>query len=208
MIIGHSQGTFVLRDLLTREIDPKASARKRLISALLLGGNVLVNKGSDRGGDFKKIPACRSRAQVGCVVAFSTFNEVPPADAFFGRTSQPGKEVLCTNPARLGGGWAKVTAIQPSEPFAPGTTIGAATGVLGVPEPKVSTAWREFPGSYRARCSSAGGADVLAIRSLGGAPVFSPSPTPGWGLHLVDANIALRDLVDLARTQAANWRRR
>jgi len=208
VIIGHSQGTFVLRDLLTREIDPKPSARKRLISALLLGGNVLVNKGSDRGGDFKKIPACRSRAQVGCVVAFSTFNEVPPADAFFGRTSQPGKEVLCTNPARLGGGWAKVTAIQPSEPFAPGTTIGAATGVLGVPEPKVSTAWREFPGSYRARCSSAGGADVLAIRSLGGAPVFSPSPTPGWGLHLVDANIALRDLVDLARTQAANWRRR
>jgi pimeloyl-ACP methyl ester carboxylesterase len=208
VLIGHSQGTFVLRELLAKEIDPKPRVRRRLISALLLGGDVEVKKGSDRGGDFKHIPACRSRAQVGCVVAFSTYNEVPPADSLFGRTSEPGREVLCTNPARLGGGWAKLTPIQPSAPFAPGTTIGAAVGVLGVPQPKVSTAWRAFPGSYRARCSSAGGADVLMISSLGGAPVFSPSPTPGWGLHLVDANIALGDLVGLVRAQAASWLRR
>ena len=208
VIVGHSQGTFMLRELMTEEIDPKPRSRKRLISALLLGGNVVVEKGSDRGGDFKRIPACRSRSQVGCVVAFSTFNEVPPAGAIFGRTAEADKEVLCTNPARLGGGSAKVTPIQPSEPFAAGTTIGAAVGVLGVPEPKVSTAWRAFPGSYRARCSSAGGADVLTISSLGGAPVFSPSPTPSWGLHLVDANIALGDLVGLVRTQAANWLRK
>jgi hypothetical protein len=207
VIIGHSQGTFVLRELMAKEVDPKPSVRKRLISALLLGGDVEVKRGSDRGGDFKHIPACRSRSQVGCVVAFSTFNEVPPPDARFGRTTAPGREVLCTNPARLGGGWARVTPIQPSEPFAPGTTIGAVTGAIGVPETKVPTAWRAFPGSYRARCSSAGGADVLTIGSLGGAPVFSASPTPGWGLHLVDANIALGDLVELVRAQAAGWRR-
>ena len=207
VIIGHSQGTFVLRDLLAKEIDPKPRVRRRLISALLLGGNVLVKKGRDAGGDFKRIPACRKRAQTGCVVAFSTFNEPPPADALFGRASEAGQEVLCTNPAALGGGWAKVTTVQPSEPFASGTTIGAAVGVLGVPEPRVTTAWRAFPGSYRARCSSAAGADVLTIRSLGGAPVFSPSPTPGWGLHLVDANIALGDQVELVRAQAAAWRR-
>ncbi|MEA2361176.1 MAG: hypothetical protein QOD71_321 [Thermoleophilaceae bacterium] len=206
VIMGHSQGTFVLRQLLTQEIDRSPKVRKRLISAVLLGGNVTVKQGQDTGGDFKKIPACRSRTQFGCVIAFSTFNAVPPADSFFGRTATPGLEVLCTNPAALGGGSAKITPIEPSKPFAPGTTIGAAVAVLGVPTPAVSTAWRAFPGSYRASCSSTGGADVLRISSIGAAPVFSPSPTPGWGLHLVDANIALGQLVDVVRTQAAAWR--
>jgi hypothetical protein len=168
----------------------------------------VVKRGQDAGGDFKKVRACRSRTQVGCVIAFSTFNETPPSGALFGRTSDPGKEVLCTNPAALGGGSAKLTPIQPSAPFAPGTTIGAAVGVLGVPTPKVSTAWRAFPGSYRGACSTAGGADVLRISSIGDAPVFSPSPTAGWGLHLVDANIALGQLVDVVRSQGAAWRGR
>jgi Protein of unknown function (DUF3089) len=205
VLISHSQGTFVLRRLVREQIDPKPKVRKRLISAVLLGGNVLVKQGKDSGGDFKKIPACRSRTQTGCVIAFSTFNDVPPADAFFGRTATAGQEVLCTNPAALGGGWAKLTAIQPRAPFAPGTTIAGAVGALGVPAPKTSTAWRAFPGSYRGRCSSAGGADVLSIRSLGGAPVFRPSPTPGWGLHLIDANIALGQLVGVVRSQGAAW---
>ena len=207
VIVGHSQGSFVLRELLAKEVDPKPAVRRRLISALLLGGNVLVKKGRDAGGDFKRIPACRARTQTGCVIAFSTFNAQPPATARFGRTEEAGEEVLCTNPAALGGGSGKVTPIQPTAPFAPGTTIAAAISLLGVPAPNVPTAWYSYPSSYRARCSSAGGADVLTISSVGGAPVFKPSPDPGWGLHLVDANIALGDLVDLVRTQAAAWRR-
>ncbi|MEA2420688.1 MAG: hypothetical protein QOE60_2894, partial [Thermoleophilaceae bacterium] len=207
VLIGHSQGTFVLRQLVTEEIDPKPNARKRLISAVLLGGNVVVKQGKDAGGDFKKVPACRSNTQFGCVIAFSTFNQVPPADAIFGRTGTAGQEVLCTNPAALGGGSAKLTPIQPSAPFAPGTTIAGAVGALGVPTPKVSTAWRSFPGSYRGRCSTAGGADVLSISSIGKAPVFTPSPTPQWGLHLVDANIALGELVQVVHSQGAAWLR-
>jgi hypothetical protein len=208
VVIGHSQGTFVLRELLTKEVDPKPAVRRKLISAVLLGGNVSVKKGQDAGGDFKKIPACRSRTQAGCVIAFSTFNQVPPPDAIFGRTGTAGQEILCTNPAALGGGSGKITAIEPTAPFAPGTTIGAVVAILGVPTPAVTTAWRAFPGSYRATCSSAGGADVLRITSIGHAPVFTPSPTPQWGLHLVDANIALGQLVDIVRSQAAAWRRR
>jgi Protein of unknown function (DUF3089) len=205
VLIGHSQGTFVLRQLITKEVDPKREVRQRLISALLLGGNVLVKKGSDVGGDFKHVRACRSRSQTGCVVAFSTFGETPPADAIFGRTSEPGQEVLCTNPAALGGGSAKITPVQPREPFAPGTTIAGAIGALGVPQPKVATAWGATPNAYRARCST-GAVNALVITALRGAPVFRPSPTPSWGLHLVDANIALGNLVPLVRHQAAVWR--
>jgi hypothetical protein len=206
VFIGHSQGSFVLRELLANEVDPKPRVRKLMVSALLLGGNVLVKQGRDRGGDFKKLRACRSRRQFGCVIAFSVFNQPVPADALFGRTSEPGMEVLCTNPAALGGGSAKVTPIQPRKPFAPGTTIAGATEALGIPTPRVTTAWRAWPGSYRARCSSAGGADVLMIRSLGDAPALQPSPTPQWGLHLADANIALGEQVGLIRRQAALWR--
>src|SRR5215208_4460346 len=53
VFIGHSQGTFVLRQLLREEVDPKPKVRKRLIFAVLLGGNVTVKKGQHADGDFK-----------------------------------------------------------------------------------------------------------------------------------------------------------
>jgi Protein of unknown function (DUF3089) len=65
VIIGHSQGTFVLRELLANEVDRKPAVRKRLISALLLGGNVTVRRGRDTGGDFRRMRACRAPRQVG-----------------------------------------------------------------------------------------------------------------------------------------------
>ena len=135
VLIGHSQGTFVLRRLIAEEIDRRPKVRRRLVSALLLGGNVLVRKGRDSGGDFEHVRACRSDRQVGCVVAFSTFNAPVPSDALFGRTTEPGLEVLCTNPAALGGGEGPVDAIFPSAPFAPGTAIAFAIDATGFPRP-------------------------------------------------------------------------
>src|SRR3954447_4111162 len=113
VLLGHSQGSFVLRQLIANEVDSKPAVRRRLVSALLLGGNVVVRKGQDAGGDFKNIPACRRPGQTGCVVAYSMFNKTPPQDSSFGRVdsgfdSSKGKlgkyEVLCTNPAALAGG--------------------------------------------------------------------------------------------------------
>lgn len=175
--------------------------RRRLISALLLGGNVTVSKGSDRGGDFRNVRACRSGRQLGCVVAFSTFNAPVPADARFGRTPEPGLEVLCTNPAALGGGSGLLDPLFPSAPFAPGSVIGATTLLVRPPIPRLGTAWVGYPGSYRGRCSSAGGAGVLQTSPVGGAPALRAVPDAGWGLHLVDANIALGNLGELVQRQ-------
>jgi len=86
VLIGHSQGAYQLQELIRNEVEPKRSVRRRLVSALLLGGNVTVRKGRDGGGVFKRLRACRAARQLGCVVAFSTFNRTPPADARFGRT--------------------------------------------------------------------------------------------------------------------------
>jgi hypothetical protein len=208
VLIAHSQGTFVLRRLVRREIDRRPAVRGRLISALLLGGGVTVKKGRDTGRDFRNIRACRSAKQFGCVVAFSIFNAPVPPNAIFGRTGRGDLEVLCTNPAALGGGSAKINPIYPSTPFAPGTTIGLATLAVGAPMPEVDTAWVSFPGSYRARCSSAGGANVLQVTPLGGAPTLNAIPDATWGLHLADATLPLGNLTELVRRQAQNYLRR
>ena len=208
VLIGHSQGTFVLRQLVTSEIDPKPALRSRLISAILLGGNVTVRKGRDVGGDFKHVRACRSRTQLGCVIAFSTFDAPVPSDSKFGRTTGAGQQVLCTNPTSLGGGSGLADAIFPSKPFDPTSPLSGAIKLLGVPLPTAPTTWIEVPGAYRARCSSAGGASVLQVTAQRGAPTPKPSPDPTWGLHLMDANIALGNLIGLVRDEGAAYVRR
>ena len=113
VLIGHSQGTFVLRELIHQLVDRHKNVRARLISGVLLGGNVTVRAGGNIGGDFKHIPGCRKLKRTGCVIAFSTFDAPVPDDALFGRPSTlvaPGLpttgDVLCTNPAALRGGSA------------------------------------------------------------------------------------------------------
>jgi hypothetical protein len=207
IFVSHSQGTFVLRELIAKEVDPKPAVRRRMLSAILLGGNVTVKKGRDRGGDFKHVRACRSRNQLSCVIAFSSFNETPPTNAIFGRTETPGLEVLCTNPGALGGGAAKLTPIYSTKPFAP-SVIGAEANLAlsTVPHPK--TPWGSVPDAVSARCSHAGGADVLRVKPMGAAfGLITPLPDATWGLHLVDANIALGDLADLVRHQISLYKR-
>ena len=200
VLIGHSQGTYALRKLIREQIDPKASERRRIVSAVLLGGNVTVRAGADRGGDFKRIRACRRPGQTRCVIAYSTFNAPVPENALFGRATGPNREILCTNPAALGGGSAKLTPIYPSAPFAPSLIGDAANAALaGLPRP--STPWAAFPDAYSGRCSKADGASVLQVKPLGGAAALAPVPDATWGLHLSDANIALGQLANLVRRQ-------
>jgi Protein of unknown function (DUF3089) len=206
VFVSHSQGTFVLRELIREEVDPKRTARRRLISGILLGGNVTVRKGADSGGDFKHLRACRSRRQLGCIVAFSAFNAPVPQNALFGRATEPNRQVLCTNPAALGGGPGRVTGIYPSKPFAQ-SVIGAAANlaVQGLPKPK--TPWAAFPDAFTARCSTADGASVLQLKARNTFFQLSPTPDATWGVHLADANIALGDLSNLVRHQISLYNR-
>ena len=201
VLIGHSQGAFVLKQLIARVIDNHPAVRRQMVSAILLGGNVLVKRGHHVGGDFRHVPACLRASQLHCVVAFSTFDRVPPANSLFGRTNVPGDQVLCVNPARLVGA-STVDAIFPSAPFAPGTLIAQGISLLKLKQPMPPTVWSSEPGSYAARCSGTGGAHVLQITALHGAQVATPSPDPTWGLHLLDANIELGNLITLVQREA------
>src|ERR1700685_2814379 len=50
VLIGHSQGWVVLRSVIAKLVDPKPAVRKLFVSAILMGGNVLVKKGQGIGG--------------------------------------------------------------------------------------------------------------------------------------------------------------
>ena len=205
VLIGHSQGAFVLELMIRKLIDGNRGLRARMLSAILLGGNVLVKDGSDVGGTFKHVPSCRRIHDLGCVIAFSSFDQPVPSNSLFGRTTVPGEHVLCVNPVALLGRSRLVDPILPSAPFAPGTGIAAALQLLGITQPQPPTAWSSLPGSYSARCSSADGANVLQVNPLHGAQVPKPSPDPTWGLHLLDANVELGNLVSVVNAQANNW---
>jgi hypothetical protein len=209
VLIGHSQGSFVLRQLIALDVDGKSTVRKRLVSAILLGGNVLVTRGKDIGGDFHHIHACHAAHDLGCVVAFSSFDQPVPPDAIFGRPLNLGgprirtdEVVLCTNPAALGGGSHPVDLIVPSQPFYKRSPLYAGILILGLTQPTPPTAWVEEPNGYRASCSPANNAHVLEITPINGAQTPRPSPNASWGLHLLDANIALGNLIAMVDTQA------
>src|SRR3954453_4648352 len=49
---GHSQGSGMLQELVHQKIDKSRAARAKLVSAILLGGNVTVEAGRNVGGVF------------------------------------------------------------------------------------------------------------------------------------------------------------
>ena len=200
VLIGHSQGTFVLRRLIREEIDPKASARRRLVSAVLLGGNVTVRKGSDRGGDFKRVRACRRarpdrlRGRVLDLQRARSRRRALRADER-ARARDPLHE-----PGRARGRLGEAHADLPERPVR--GQRDRRRGQLrppGLPRPK--TPWAGFPDAYSGKCSKAGGASVLQVKPLRGAFPFTPTPDATWGLHLADANIALGELANLVKRQ-------
>jgi DUF3089 family protein len=205
IFIGHSQGSGELEQLLAKEVDPKPAVRKLMLSAIILGGNVTVANGSQEGGTFKNIPACRSVTQLGCVVAFSSFESVPTSATFFGRTSNPGQHVLCTNPANLAGGSHVLDSVFPTAPFAPGTTIAAATALLGLPAFATATPWVEFTNAYSGACQvTADNDNYLQITPI--APsVMIHELTPALGLHLVDSQLGLGNLVSMVHSELGVW---
>ena len=129
ILIGHSQGTYVLRQLIAQRIDKRKGVRKRSSRRSCSAATSTVEEGGLVDGDFRNIPGCTASAQTGCAIAFSTFNSPVPDDARFGRPgsavflpSDPASfDVLCSNPANLRAGAGQPRLVLPSEPFAPGT---------------------------------------------------------------------------------------
>jgi hypothetical protein len=217
VLLGHSQGSRMLRALVRREIDRNPSIRDRLVSAIIPGANATVAKGRKVGGDFTNVPACQSAGQTGCVISYSTFNETPPDNSRFGRTDTdpvgnalglpggPGVEVLCTDPAALSGSHGRLDSLVPSQPFAPGVVSVLLLRLYGGPPPSADTPWLQPSDHYTGRCQTSNHANVLMISPVAGARKLNPSPDSTWGVHLVDVNLAMGNLLTIVGAETRTW---
>ena len=216
VLVGHSQGSFILAELIRREIDGRP-IQSRMVSAILLGTTLAVPRGKDVGGAFQHVPLCHSASQTGCVITYASFRSTvpPPADTLFGKVGAANMVAACTNPAALGGGSGDLHAYLARE----GRTITGATTPRPwvVPERPIDTPWVSVPGLLTAACRSNENATYLEVTVHGdpsdpraddivGDLAVNGQVLANWGLHLIDVNLAMGNLVDIVGRQAKAWR--
>ena len=213
VLIGHSQGSMVLTQLIKNEIDGKPT-QSRIISALLLGTSLPVPRGKDVGGAFQHMPLCHSATQTGCVITYASFrsNAPPPANSRFGKVAGENMVSGCTNPAALAGGSGTLHAYLGSRRS--GVVASEAEPRPWVTPPQsIDTPFVSLPGLLTAECVSNEKGSYLAITVHGdpsdprtdeitGDVVVNGVVLGDWGLHLIDVNLAIGNLVDIVGQQS------
>jgi hypothetical protein len=201
VLIGHSQGSGHLRRLIAEEVDGDDVLGPRLVSALLLGTTVSVPDGEVVGGDFAEIPACTEEGEVACVISYASFRATapPPPTTFFGQADGTDR-ALCTNPGSLTGGTADL------EPYFQ-ASVPAFSADAAEPA-QITTNWVTLPDFLTAECIRDGDVDYLEV-TIDADPDdprtddITGDLTPEWGLHIVDANIAMGNLIDVVAAPIA-----
>lgn len=207
ILIGDSQGSAILIHLIATRIDHDPSVLRRLVVAIIAGGNLQVPTGKTVGATFTHVPLCASAAQTRCVIAYSSYPLQPPLDSLFGRpgqgvslqseqTTRRGQQVACVDPAALSGGTADLSPY-----FLTVTQSGLA--------PPVGTPWVTYPDLYSATCDSKGGATWLQVTDVAGPgdgrPVVTENLGPTWGYHAYDLNLALGNLINDVADEEESW---
>lgn len=204
LLFGHSQGSRHLMKLISEEIAGKPVERQ-IVAAWLIGIPVPV-AASSQANLPPMLPPCQKATDTGCMVAYTSFaQDRPPADdnRFAGRPSDEVR-LACVNPAALLGE-KTVEAIFPSNPKPTGSS--AITASMAPVRP--ATPSYAIKGQIEARCVETPRTNWLAVSSP--APRITEgfhqidAGLPGWGLHLVDVNVALGTLLRLGEAQGAAW---
>jgi hypothetical protein len=213
VLMGHSQGTFMLASTIVRDVDDKPELRARLISALLIGGQPYTPPGQLVGGQFNNIPLCSTPNETGCIVGFNSFPaEAPPGPtAVFGHVgttfaNEPPDltgQVACVNPARLVGNQGSFAGS-----YFPLMLNNPMFGMPVVP-PGITTPFVMYKNLFQGECKQRDSSHYLEISVVAGdtrTPPTYRNPTLeafGFGLHLVDYDAPLDDLIELVTRQAA-----
>jgi len=204
VLIGHSQGSWMLQMLIAQEIEGKPIA-KQMKLAIIPGFNVLVPQGKLVGGTFKSTPVCSRPGQTGCIMTWTSYREknAPPPGAVFGYAEAPGMTIACTNPARPGAtGWVNLDSYwyaRSAQPVPGGPIQWSTEGPP--PSPFLRT-----EGLVSARCVNDGPRGYLSIRTnadpkdkrtdrIGGEVGILGMFIPGWGMHLADMSAPMGDLI-------------
>ena len=205
VVIGHSQGASMIYQMLENDI-VGSSAQDKLIAVHAIGYETAIDPET---GLASGLPVCTSGSQAGCLVSFASFREPTPpsADSFFGK-NQDGKRAVCTNPARLDNGNGDLKAFMPRQSL--GRLKPNDYGI------SVDTPFVSLPGLLTAACKANDTHDWLAVSihadpadpradDIPGDLVFDGKVVADWGLHLVDMNLAMGNLVELAKAEGAAW---
>lgn len=215
ILIGHSQGGNLLRQLVQNEIDGKPIER-RIVAAALLGATVAVPKGADVGGSFTHMPLCRSASQTGCIITYESFPaDFPPAPGgLFGAAAGDNMVAACTNPAALAGGSGALHAYLSAH--AHEWVNVAQPGAWLKTEKPVTTPFVSLPGMLTAECASSNGLHYLAVTvnksdadartgDIHGEVVVNGQVRREWGLHTVDMSLAQGNLISVFAQQSKAW---
>jgi hypothetical protein len=214
ILIGHSQGARVLLDLVANQIEGKP-VQSQIVSALVIGTRVLVPKNEVVGGTFKHMPLCRANGQTGCIISYASFRARPPPPP----SSRVGKAVdgqvaACTNPAALAGGSGELHAYLGAKPSIIDVVLPPQPWAAG-PQ-RVTTEFASVPGLLTAECVANADGSYLAV-SVHGDPqdarvddivgdiVKDGKVLADWGLHVIDVNLAMGNLLDVVSQQTASY---
>ena len=204
VLLGHSQGSLMLQQLIRHEIEGKPIAGQ-LVRVIIPGFNVLVPAGKTVGGTFQSTPLCSSPEQTGCVVTWVSFraNNPPPPGAIFGFAPAPGMTVACVNPARPGSrAWESLDSYW----FARSTLPVPGGPIVWSSEGPPPTPFLRTEGLVSGRCVNDGPRGYLELRTnadprdrrtdrIGGEVGVLGLFIPGWGMHLADMQVVQGDLV-------------
>jgi hypothetical protein len=216
VLIGHSQGTIHLTQLLAREIEGRPEA-ELMLSAMLIGYNIEVPEGRLVGGTFSRTPLCTRTGQTGCVISYVSFRATnpPPAGALFGRAVGAGMTVACTNPAAID---RTGSTSMDSYWYAGGSAAREPSTIRWSSQGNPPTPFVRTEGLVSGSCVNRGNVGYLSLMvnadpadvrtdEIAGDVLIGGQLQPGWGMHLADVSVAQGDLIRLIEEQAAAFRR-
>ncbi len=217
VLVGHSQGSALLSELIRSEIEPNPDVAELLIAAYLPGFSVQVPDGELVGGTFASTPLCATPSDTGCVVTWSSYRASEPAlpGSIFGR-NEPPTVAACNPPSALDGSRSITRPLFPAQrsdsvlaSLVP--SVGAGDGWFG--DTALEATYAALPEFITIECAQTDthrfasvtvNADATDPRADG----IQGDLGAGWGLHLLDVSLVLGDMVELVEDQYAGWAKR
>ena len=197
VLIGHSQGAEMVVRLLQQVFDKDPKMRERLLVAMPIGGPLELPATGDAttGGSLTTIPICTSPDERGCVIGYHSYRATQQPLTDWPWDDPPEQRSACVNPAGDTGehpfsrsyflaskldhhGGAATPFVLVRDLYAGACARSAQHVYLSIDE-------RRLPGDLRHPID-------LGSRSLGSR----------FGLHVLDLQFALGDLIDLVKRKA------
>ncbi|WP_300376090.1 DUF3089 domain-containing protein [Henriciella sp.] len=208
VLIGHSQGARMVERLLREDVTG-SEAEQLIVSAMPIGYTMY---GDDDTGAVGPFELCTTKDQTGCLISYVSFRSdfPPPPESRFGVSHTDGRRAICVNPAELSGGDGELDARLSRAGF---FGLENASFVDGS---SIETPYAALPGMLSAECVEGKNHTWLSVTvdgdpsdpradDISGDVIAQGNTLRDWGLHLIDMNVAMGNLLDIVAAQSETW---